>query len=199
MAELGISPGKSAQLLQQGIRQIGSTQDIPGMIQMAGRMEQSRLMGADQFMGMQGQLSNVGAGTFDLENIMKNAVAAGMDKAKNIQQMVDATTSMAGDLAKSGVGGAGAAGSLLSVGVQRLRGLGVDRNIATSAALFANESQKKFSQDISMDLGTVHEVGRIRNIAPGVDTTYQMRIASLSQAQMQGIISGGKEAADKYG
>lgn len=199
MAELGVSPGKSAQLLQQGIRQIGTTQDIPAMIQMAGRVEQSRLMSSQEFMGMQGQLSNVGAGTFDLENIMKNAVAAGMDNAKNIQQMVDATTAMAGDLAKSGVSGAGAAGNLLGVGIQRLRALGVDQNIATAAAQFANESQKKFSQDISMDLGTVHETNRIRSIAPGIDTTYQMRIASLNQTQLQGIISGGREAADKFG
>lgn len=199
MAELGVSPGKSAQLLQQGIRQIGTTQDIPAMIQMAGRVEQSRLMSSQEFMGMQGQLSNVGAGTFDLENIMKNAVAAGMDNAKNIQQMADATTAMAGDLAKSGVSGTGAAGNLLGVGIQRLRALGVDQNIATAAAQFANESQKKFSQDISMDLGTVHETNRIRAIAPGIDTTYQMRVASLNQTQLQGIISGGREAADKFG
>lgn len=199
MAELGISPGRSAQLSAQGVRQLGAAQDIPGMIQMAGRIEQSRLMSADQFMGMQGQLTDVGAGTFDLETIMKNAVAAGMDNAKNIQQMVNATQQMASGLSKSGVSGAGAAGNILGVGVQRLRNLGVDANIATQAAQFANESQKKFSQDISMDLGTVHETNRIKDIAPGIDETYQMRIASMSQAQMQAIISGGRDAADKFG
>lgn len=199
MAELGISAGKSAQLMQQGVRQIGSAQDLPAMIQMAGRTEQSRLMGADQFMGMQGQLSNVGAGTFDLESIMKNAVSAGMDNAKNIQQMVNATAQMASGLAKSGVSGAGAAGNMLGVGVQRLRALGVNQNIATQAAQFANETQKKFSQDISMDIGTVHEAKRISEIAPGIDETYKMRIASLSQVQMQSIITGGKKDADAFG
>lgn len=199
MAELGISPAKSAQLAAQGVRQLGSAEDIPAMIQMAGRTEQSRLMSADQYMGMQGQLTDVGAGTFDLEGIMKNAVAAGMDNAKNIQQMVSATQQMASGLSKSGVSGVGAAGNILGVGVQKLRDLGVKKNIATQASQYAQESQKKFSKDISMDLGTVHEAKRIKEIAPGIDTTFQMRIASMSQAQMQSIISGGKKEAEAFG
>lgn len=198
-SKAGLSPSKLAQLTQQSVRQIGGTESGTSVALRAGQIEQSRMMRADEFINMSGQLSNVGGGSGDLEEIMKSAVAAGMDNAKNIQQMAQATIQMSGELAKSGVAGTGAAGNLVAGSVQSLRAMGVNQNIATSTAMAAMDFQRKTSSDIGMDIGTVHEFSRIRSIAPGASLPQQMRMASLTQGQMEAIMKGGKEEADKFG
>jgi len=200
LGDLGISPARSAQLAQQGVQQIGSTQDMSTMLQFAGKMEQSRLMSADQYMGMQGQASNSGAGTFDLEDALKMGIAAGFDNSKNLQQMVDATTSMAMDVAKSGSSsGFMGAANLLGVSTQRLESMGVSKNTSTLVARSAMDAQDKDSRDTSMSVSSVYEIGRLEEVFPDASETQIQQLAGLVQNQYSALIKGGKPAAEKIG
>lgn len=198
-AGVGIRGGKAAQITSMA-RQIGSLNGASAsdLAIRAGEVEMNtKIMSAEQYMGGMAQLAGVGAGQGDMETIMKNAVAAGMDNAKNVQQMVSATLAMSSNLAKSGLGGAGV-GSMVGASIQKLTASGVDKNIAAQAVSAAANFQSGLSTDVSADLGTVFEMEQLQSIAPGMNTAQIMRAASLEQTDIQSLMKmGDKDRASK--
>jgi hypothetical protein len=93
LARLGLGVQDQASLLQGGVGALGgefNTSDIFS----AGRIQRSGITSGSQYMQNLGQLSSVGGGSKELEDIMTMAVAAGMDNSKNVGEMVDATKNM---------------------------------------------------------------------------------------------------------
>lgn len=196
MANAGLTPGRAAQLAALGTSGMGGSGSIVSMTQRAGAVEMGRTMSAEQYMGMSGQLTGAGGGATDLEEIMKNAVSAGMDNAKNIQQMVSATVAMSGGLAKIGVSGGGV-GDLLGASVQRLRSTGVDANIATGTAANAIGVMNQNSTSLALDMSTMYKRGKLREVYGGLDTTQADVMSSLSQEDFATLAGGGGKAFSK--
>jgi hypothetical protein len=195
-AKQGLTPAQAANLASMSGAALGNNEAATGVALEAGKAARTRMMSAEQFIGMSGQLSGVGGGTKDLQEIMKNAVAAGMDNAKNIQQMVSATVALSGNMAKIGVGGATSAGNLLSSTMQMVGG---DKNIAALAA--ESMINKRAAMDASSDinLGNVFEHAELRKLDPKMSTPELMALSTRTPQELQAIIEGGRDTAYKYG
>lgn len=86
-AMYGLSPQEMAGIMGRGVSALGSdfTAD---MALSAGRLQKSGYMSAAQYMGNMSSLVQAGGGADDLESILRNAVAAGMDDAKSVAALV---------------------------------------------------------------------------------------------------------------
>jgi hypothetical protein len=138
------------------------------MVTRAGKAEQAGVMSADQYMQTAGMMANVGGGAADLESIMAKAVAMGMDNAKNIQQMVAATTQLASGSAAIGISTVGGAESALTDTIASLQKGGMNKNMATAVA--AN-SISSFNQNLKSkgnlgDLMLRAEIDSLYNFDP---------------------------------
>lgn len=195
-AEQGMTPAMAANLTANASAAIGGTGSATGVAMQASMAQNTRIMSADQFVGMTGQLSNVGGTSNDLEEIMKNAVASGMDNAKNVQQMVSATVSLSSNMAKLGISGAGATGNLLGSMVQ---GMGGDKNISALAAESMLNIRGNMDSNSNINIGNVVEMGQLRKLDGKASTAELMRMSTLRPEEYQSIIEGGKDVAYKYG
>lgn len=184
MANMGMSPAQAAQLSGLSIGQLGNREAATDVARRAARTQQTGLMSAEQFIGMSGQLTGTGGGTADLEKIMANAVAAGMDSAKNVQQMVSATVSLSGNLSKMGVSGVSGAAGMLGAFTQDLRKAGVDPNIAAIAAESQLQLREQMDAHKGMDLGTMMKFQQIRNQFPEASTMQMELMAGLTATEL---------------
>lgn len=196
-AKQGMTPAQAANLTAMAGSAIGGTGSATGTALAASRAQQSRIMSADQFIGMTGQLANAGGSASDLEEIMRNAVAAGMDNAKNVQQMVSATVALSSNLAKSGL--QGAAGSASNVVGSLIQSLGGDKNTAALAAESMVNIRANLDSDRGLNIGNVYEDQQLRKLDPRLSTVQKETIAGLSQAEFNNLLTGGREAAEKMG
>lgn len=189
MANMGMSPGQAAQLSGMSIGQLGNREAATDVARRAARAQQTGLMSADSFIGMAGQLSSSGGGSADLEKIMSNAVAAGMDSAKNVQQMVSATVSLSGNLSKMGVSGVSGAAGMLGAFTQDLRKAGVDPNIAAIAAESQLQLREQMDAHKGMDLGTMMKFRQIRQQFPEASTMQMELMAGLTATELNNFDS----------
>jgi lysozyme len=149
----------------------------------------------EQYFQARGALTGVGGGSEDMERILKNAVAAGMDSSKNIMEMVQATTSMARVSATAGISAVGGASQMLGLGVQQLRGQGVSANMAVGAAQFAAGRIEDISTSKDLDMFNVMEFARLRQGFEGasMQQLQSMQTASPQELrQLRGLFQAGK-------
>jgi hypothetical protein len=197
-AAQGMSPGMAAQLTGLSISNIGGAEAGTSAALKAAKAQASGVMSAEQFIGMSGQLTGVGGGTNDLEEIMKNAVAAGMDNAKNIQQMVSATMSLSSNMAKVGIAGAEGAGNVLGRKAQQLTAGGMDPNLAMISAQSQVEIQNSMMEDRSMDIGSLYKMKELKTSFPNASTLQLNRMAGLGESELEAMFKD-PELAKKQG
>ena len=199
-AKLGLTPAQAANLTSMSTGALGGAEAATSVARRAGEVAQTRVMSAEQYISMSGQLAGAGGGTKDLEDIMMNAVAAGMDNAKNIQQMVSATVGLSNNMAKMGISGTTSAGNLLT---STMMSIGGDKNIAAMAA--ESMINRRASMDASGDinLGNVFEHAQLRKLDPSMSTPELMSLSTLTPQELQAIVdggdNGGRDIAYKYG
>lgn len=202
LAGVGVSGtqamGLTAQLSQAGYLAPGAGL---GMITGAGAAAQRGAMTREQYMDMSARMRAAGAGAGDMQDIMAAAVTSGMENARNINQMVDASIQMSAGLANRGVSGIAAVSGMLGANVQGLVGIGVERNLATGMAAnnMANYSQQ--IKDTGFNLGNVVERQRIRT-NPNFSAASIFQLNQLSQmgAEEHAVFrraQGGDDAALK--
>jgi hypothetical protein len=195
-AKVGLTPAQAASLTSMSAGALGSNEAATSVALRSGQIERTRMMSADQYIGMAGQLSQAGGGTADLEEIMKSAVSAGMDNAKNIQQMVSATVSLSGSMARMGMSGTTASGNLLASTVQ---GIGGDKNIAALAAESMINKRAAMDSSSDINLGNVFEHSELRKLDKQMSTPELMAMSKLTQQEYRQIIEGGRGAAYEFG
>lgn len=195
-AKAGLTPAQAASLTSMSSGALGGAEAATSVARRAGEMSQTRLVSAEQYIGMAGQLAGAGGGSADLEEIMKNAVAAGMDNAKNIQQMVSATVGLSANMAKMGISGTNSSASVLSA---TMASIGGDKNIAALAA--ESMINKRAAMDASGDinLGNVIESRELRGLDSQMSPAQLMMMQKLTPQDYQAIVDGGRDAAAKFG
>lgn len=192
-ANAGLTPNQAIGVSQAGARAIGTTESLSEFAIRAGKAQQRGALSVEDYTSMSGSLSNVGGGSSDLEGIMSKAITAGMENAKNLNQMVDATTMLANSSAGRGIGTAGATSDMLSKSVQSLRSIGVNKNLAAGAAANAISSlnnaagMKGTFEDLSFR-------AKSDEIYGGTNYLENMAFSNLSIDQMREIKGGGKKA-----
>ena len=98
--KFGVNPNEVLPLLHQAGSQMGAaftsatSEKQQGILSKAAELQQARVMSTQQYVGNLGQLTQVGGGQKQLEEIMSNAVARGVGNAKNISDLVSIVTSI---------------------------------------------------------------------------------------------------------
>lgn len=161
----------------------------------------------DQYMQARSTMTGSGGGKDDFEEILKNAVANGMDASKNIMEMVQATTSLANKSAQAGIAAFGGASESLGMGIDALRKTGVSENMATAAAANAANASEGMAQDKGLNLANVIETARLRKSFGKADlsqleamrTTKPQEARELRNLYRTGKSKEAKELAIKMG
>lgn len=152
-----------------------------------------RFASPEQYLQARGQMTGAGGGGKDLEEIMKNAVANGMDSSKNIMQMVDATVALASTSAGAGVNTFAGAAEGVGKSIDVLRGLGVSENMATRAAQTAAQRVEGFADVKGADIPNAIQFAKLRQSFEGASTPELMGLQNMSMAEIRSL----KGAAEK--
>jgi len=211
MADAGLSMQDMQRLTGAGVQllggQFGENGGASGMadILRGGQLARSgTLQSADQYIQARGALTGVGGESGDLERIMRNAVAAGMDNSKNIMEMVAATRGLAERSAVMGISTVGGASEMMARGTQALKELGVPPDMRSAAAAQAANVAEGAFTDSGMNIGNIAEFAKLRKLFPeaGIDELDTMARLSGSELReiQQGFAGGrGQETLDKFG
>jgi len=184
LSALGLGQRERATLMPQMIQAIGASENYQQFMERAAQTRRARILSTDQFAQLTGQLANVGGGTENLMDIMKSAVAAGMDNSKNVAQMVGAVTQLSTQSAKMGVDVTGASGSLVAAGIQSLRANGVGLNVAADTTLSSIANWNKFATSSQVSLGNVMERAELRKMFPNAGVYQMNRLAKMSTEEL---------------
>jgi hypothetical protein len=193
----GVNYQKAAQLGGLAINQIGVTEDATDAALKAAKVEQRGVMSAEQYISAAGSLSNVGGGTANMEDMMAKAMTIGVENAKNLNQMVDATISMSQSSAAVGYNVADVAQDRLTASMKSMTDRGISENMATAAAknafgsFQAGESQMGTFADYKLRADVQGLYGN------SVDSIESAGFAKMSTLQIDKILNG-EDRAEAY-
>jgi hypothetical protein len=152
----------------QGIGAMGAQYNRNATLQSARHAEISGVMSATQFIGMSGQLSNLGAKSDEkLEDIIANAMELDLDTSKNIVQMVQGISSISQASAARGLDVIGGAANIMAntMGGNTMGGLadyGVAENMRAGAAQTALAQANALMSSDQNSMVNVARVGMLR-------------------------------------
>lgn len=193
LAKSGIRASEAAAMLPmfQQAGALGDTDIIRAMTS-AGQVAQRGIMGREDYLGAAARLTAAGASDKDLQDI----ITKGMENAKNINQMVDASIQMSAGLAQMGVSGAGAMQDALSAQVQGYMGLGINNNLATGTAVASLTNLSNRMKETGMNFGNIYELAQLRGISglEGASVAQMEQLRGLGVEQIATLRGGGKQA-----
>ena len=165
---------------------------------LAGQAARSGYMDSpEQYIQARGQLSGVGGSSSDdLEKIMKQAVAAGMDSSKNIMEMVGAVQELNANAATSGASAITATTEMLGRGQSAALGAGMSKNVATAAALKGATTISDFGTSDDFDIFNVMEMSELTKEFSGAKQWELDAIARSDPkelAEMHKLFASGNE------
>ncbi len=184
-AALGLGQQERMEMMPRMIQAVGAQENLSGFMTSAAVARRSRMLSTDQFSQLTGQLAGVGGGTENLMDIMKSAVAAGMDNSKNIGQMVGAITQLSTQSAKMGIDVTGASSQLVAAGVQSLVSEGVSKNVASQVSATSLANWNKFATSGQFNLGNVMERAELRKMFPGAGVYQMNRLTQMSTEELR--------------
>lgn len=202
LAKLGMGADQMQATYGQGISELGADfrgEGAAGMVKRAATLQRSGMMNADQYMSNIGQLNAAGGNAAgNMENIMKNAVANGMDSSRNIQQMVAGISGLSQSSAMMGIStAAGATNAMgLALDTQALRSLPAEMRAGAAASQIGKMNNSM--SDSSMNLFNVAESFALRRAAPDVSDAQIARMQKLTATELAEI-QNDPEAAKKMG
>lgn len=116
----------------------------------------------EQYLHARSMMTGGGGGGDNFEEMLKNAVANGMDSSKNIMEMVQATGQLAQRSASMGINAYSGSSEGLMRGIDALRNQGVSGNMATGAAGAAAGVAEGLSGSSDLTIGNVVEMAHLR-------------------------------------
>jgi hypothetical protein len=193
LAKAGIRASEAAAMLPM-FKQAGTLGDtsIVRAMTTAGSVAQRGIMGKEDYLGAAARLTAAGGSDKDLQDI----ITKGMENAKNINQMVDASIQMSAGLAQMGVSGVGAMQDALSAQVQGYMGLGVNKNLATGTAVANLTNLSNRMKETGMNFGNIYETAQLRGIEglEGASVAQMEQLRGLGIEQLTTLRGGGKQA-----
>ena len=152
----------------------------------------------EQIIQSLGKLSQSGGADMkNLEDIMKIAVANGMDSSKNIMQMVDATSQIASRSAAMGVSTTEASIAGLAGGTKALRQMGVSEQMAGQVAGVGMMTADAFSSRNETGMSQVLEYQKLREQFPTVSGMQLEALKRLTSTQIGTLVRAQKKGDKK--
>lgn len=198
--DTGMSNEEIASATRTGVSALGSQFKGIVDIRSAGQLSRAGYFeDPNQMLQARGMLSNVGGGSQkDLETIMKNAVANGMDSSKNIMDMVSGVTALSENGASLGIDMVSGVTEMLGRSIDSLRGAGVDKNMATTAAQRGMGVIDATASDSSLSLHNVVEMARIGQEFGDLSPREKQRVSRMTPTEIAQLQAAKAESPEAY-
>ena len=195
---LGVKAVEEGPKGEEGAEAVFQSIKRAGQLSRAGYLESP-----EQYMQARSALTSVGGGGENLEKILKVAVAEGLDSSKNIMQMVGAIQQLGQESAAYGISTTAATTEMLGTAQEDLLAMGVDKNLATSAAARGIQAAETFAQSSELDIFNVMEFSKLREQFPeaelfeleALQTASPQKLKQLRDLQKKA--EGGGEGAEE--
>lgn len=185
MSGVGINPQMAAQMAAMGVQNLGRDFN-PNQIVRAGELRQGGYMNEQQYMQSLTQLSNVGGNAAqNMEEILKNAVANGMDNAKSIAQMVQATSTLASKSAAAGIDTLAGSTQVIGKIMDRLEDAGVPINMRGAAAQQSAAFVDQTLSDKGLNLNTITRWQQTGAAFRGASMAQIRKLTSMNAEEME--------------
>ncbi|MDQ6989350.1 MAG: hypothetical protein Q9M19_05655 [Mariprofundaceae bacterium] len=201
LAKLGMGTDQMQAIYGQGIAEMGADfrgADAAGMVKRSAELQRSGIMSASDYMSNMDQLNTVGGNAGNMETIMKNAVANGMDSSRNIQQMVAGIAGLSSDSAMMGISTAAGATNVMGLALDTEALRSIPKKMRAAAAASQIGKMNNSMTDSSMNLFNVAESFALRKAAPGVSDAQIARMQKLNASELAEI-QADPSAASKFG
>lgn len=200
LASVGIDTNKAAQLTAMGVEVMGGEFSTNQLIR-SGQARQAGIMNEQQYFQNMGALTQVGGNADkNLEEILKNAVANGMDNAKSVAQMVQATASMAAKTAGMGIDTAAGSQATVAKMMDSLTDQGVPMNMRGATAQNTANWLDQTLGDTSLNLYSIGRFSAMRNNFKNASLTDLEVMSTLSAQDVQQLSGpGGEKYAKEIG
>lgn len=193
-ARNGMTNEDIAQATSMGVQGLGSEFDSSDITR-AGQLRQGGMISSvGQYMQARESLSGIGGGADRFEQIMRTAVAAGMDNSKNVSQMVSATVQLSQRSATSGIQESGALADMLGRGVGALDHL--NPNMRAGVAANAVRAVNRISEDGSLNFANVLHQQRLRKIMPDAEPLALAALGKTSLSELMQVKRGFNSSAE---
>ena len=165
LMNMGLTNQDITGLTAAGVQGMGAQFGFNNTLAAAARAQLGGTMTAQQFVSMTSQLSNIGINaTQNLETIIANATAQGLDTSKNIGQMVSGIISISAGQAARGVDIAAGARETMATTMQSLQQLGVAENLRAGAAQNLITAANQAMDPRRYSLNNVIRMGMLRQV-----------------------------------
>jgi hypothetical protein len=186
MANREIDQAGMLSLMQAGTASLGAGFRGQADMKRAGDLSSSGLLSSpEEYIGLRAAGERGGVGASGLETILRNAVAAGMDNSKNIQEMVQGIGNIA--TVRGGVSTYGGAAANMGLAVQSMVADGMSKNMAAQAAVDLNQSTSAAASDRSLSVSNVVEIGQIMKRFPKLSPTAAQSLALMTPNQLKTV------------
>jgi hypothetical protein len=184
LAGFGLSPEQGSALFGLGARAIGAgftrSRDLgAGIVTRGAELQQARIMSADDYIRRVGQMSNVGGGQKEVEEILANAVRRGVDDAKSLEGLFNVTQMLSRSSAAMGVSTALETQRSLTRGMDVLSGAPMNEMLKQALVSNAFERAQNISARTGQDIQTVAYLNRIRKQFPDVSMLGALQMAQM--------------------
>lgn len=177
MSDREIDQAGILSLTQAGIGGLGNKFRGAEDIKRAGELTSAGLTSSpEEYLALRAAGEKGGVGAGGLETILRNAVAAGMDNSKNIQEMMQGISSIA--TVRGGVSTFGGAADNMALSVQSMMASGMSSEMAIKAAADLNKSMSDAASDRGVSVQNLVEVGELQRLLPNAD------MAEISNARL---------------
>lgn len=161
LAEYGMDPNRAAETANI-LTQTAGTQWDAGTVKAAARVSYAGIMGSGQFAEMQGSLASAGGSKQEAENMIAAAMSRGIDSAKVMQQMANATIALSSRSTSEGVSSIAGVREIIT----SMLGAGQMKGTPENLQIAAVENQyRKYANsvtDTSVDLFTLNAYDKMR-------------------------------------
>lgn len=202
-----MDPQNIASLAQVGI----GLEDIPGLVGASksalGRVENIHRAGeitrsgvldsSEQYFQARGMMTGAGGSGANLENILKNAVANGMDNSKNILEMVQATTALADRSSTLGVSTFAGAQTGIEQAVNFATAHGVDKNMAVRGAALAAQTVEDISTNKDFNIQNIIRAAQIRSAFPSATAPQMFAMSQMTPDKLRTLETLNKTGTQK--
>jgi hypothetical protein len=192
-AKLGFQGQDIARLTSQGISQIGAPfeKQQSAILERAMSLDRSRKLGAEQYVGMTAQLTQVGGSSKQLEDIMAGAVNRGVSGAKVFADMTNAITSMSANLGGDrGINMTDTVTDMMnkSMGtMQKQYGNAMNHNQQIAAAQYGINQVRDLSVGHGQDFATAAQFSNISTAFPDMKPVAVKRLVDTDISQIKNI------------
>lgn len=203
LAEFGIQPEQTAALFGLGARAIGaefvnSKDQGAGIVSRGAQLQEARIMSADDYIRRVGQMSNVGGGQKEVEEILANAVERGVNDAKSLEGLFNLTQTLSRLGAGMGVSTALETERSLAKGLGALEGAPMSEMLKQAVIGNAFERVQSLSSRTGLDIQTIKYFNKLKASDPNIGMLEavdrsKMRpemVASLKEQYFKNIKAG---------